>query len=508
MTGLRALLLLLAGTLVYARTFAVPFVFDDAHAIVQNLRIREWSSELLMAHRPLVEITLAFNYMLGGLNVVGYHVLNLVLHLACGLLLYDVARRTLRFTGVLGGREDWTAFFAALLFLVHPLQTESVTYVISRSELLMALCYLATLDLALLAETHPRRRYVLWTIAVATCAFGMTAKPIMATAPLAVWWLSYCVLPPPTRPRLAFATTPPAVEIPRRWPLHLGLVLTWLVLVVLLTGGPHPGAGLDIDLEPVDYFRTQLGVTWHYFRLLVWPVGQTLDYDWPIATRWSDPYVVAPALGWLVVLASLVWLARRGRRLAAFWLGFAILALLPSSSFVPIADLAFEHRMYLTVGGFAVLAALAGGGLATVAPRTVAVAGIAIAAAFGWLTIARNELWRDPVALWTDNLAKTPAKQRVYRNLEEAYQRRGDQDGIRRVVVAEIETLERLHRERRAPDAGRPSRRGGAATRDGGGFDRRPYGLDRARHEADRGGESRMGVRGDRSHGRRAPGAA
>ncbi len=440
------LLLVLAGLGVYARTFTVPFVFDDQHAIVQNLRIREWTTELVMTDRPLVELSLALNYALGGLDPLGYHVVNLLLHLGCGLLLYDVARRTFRLTGVLGGREDWAAFFAALLFLVHPLQTESVTYVIARSELLMALCYLGVLDLVLLAEAHPSRRAVLWVSAVAVSAFGMTAKPIMVTIPLTVWWLSRWVLAPPTRPRLAFAETPDAVEVPRRWPLHAGVLATLLVLVVLFAEGRHPGAGFDIDLDPLDYFRTQLGVTWHYFRLFVWPAGQVLDYDWPLATRWDDPAVVVPALGWLAVLAALGWLARRRRRAATFWLGFAILALLPSSSVLPIADLAFEHRMYLTVGALAVLVTLAAGTVATRTPRLVVALGVAVATALAATAIARNELWRDPVALWSDNLAKTPSKQRVYRNLEAAYQRRGDESGMRRVVMTELEALRRQHR--------------------------------------------------------------
>jgi Flp pilus assembly protein TadD len=440
---LRPVLLVLAGVVVYARTFSVPFVFDDVHAIVQNIRIREWTTELVMTSRPLVELSLALNYALDGLNPAGYHVVNLCLHLLCGLLLYDVARRTFRLTGVLAGREDAGALFAALVFVVHPLQTESVTYVISRSELLMALCYLGVLELVLLAEAHPPRRAMLWVLAVAVSAFGMTAKPIMVTVPFTVWWLARWVLAPPTRPRIAFADTPEVVEVPRRWPLHLGVLATLLVPVVLFAEGRHPGAGFDIDLDPLDYFRTQLGVTWHYFRLFLWPTGQVLDYDWPLATRWDAATVLVPALGWVLVLAALAWLARRGRRAATFWLGFAIVALLPSSSLIPIADFVFEHRMYLTVGALAVLVTLAGGSLP---PRLAAVLGTVVVVALATTAIARNEVWRDPVTLWTDNLAKTPAKQRVYRNLEEAYQRRGDEAGMRRVVLSEIEALRRLQR--------------------------------------------------------------
>ncbi len=446
----RPLLLVAAGTAVYAHTFAVPFVFDDVHAIVRNLRIRSLTPALLASSRPLVETSLALNYALGGLHVAGYHVLNLVVHLGCGLLLFDVARRTFRLTQVLPGREDAAAFFAALFFLVHPLQTESVTYVISRSELLMALCYLATLDLVLLAEVMPERRFALWSAAIATCGLGMTAKPIMATAPVAVWWLSTWVLVPPPRAGLSFASAPPERAGPPRWPLHLGLAATWLILAALLAAGPHPGAGFDIDLEPLEYFRTQLGVTWHYFRLLVWPTGQTLDYDWPLAARWGSATVLVPALGWVVLLTLLFWLARGRRRAATFWLGFALLALVPSSSVIPIADLVFEHRMYLTVGGFAVLAALAGGGAAAWAPRPVIVLGIAVASTLAVLTVARNEVWSDPIALWTDALVKAPAKQRIYRNLAEAYQRSGDQAGMRRVALAEIEALQRLQRARPA----------------------------------------------------------
>ena len=446
---LRLLLVVVAALAVYARTFGVPFVFDDVHAIVQNLRIRELSPALFAGERPLVDLTLALNYAAGGLHVVGYHVVNLLLHVACGLLLFDLVRRTFRLTHVLAGREDAAALFAALVFVVHPLQTEAVTYVISRSELLMAVCYLATLDLVARAEARPKSRAASWAAAILVCALGMAAKPVMVTAPIAVWWLARCVLAPPARSGLSFGAGPPSnAPAPRRGPLFLGLLASWFALAALIAQRRHPGAGFDIDLDPLDYLRTQLGVTWHYFGLLVWPHGQSLDYDWPLAERWTEPGVVVPGLGWVALAAMLVWSVRRRHRAAAFWLGFALLVLLPSSSIIPIADLVFEHRMYLTVGGFAALAALALGGAAARAPRLATVVGLAIVAALASLAVARNELWRDPVALWTDALAKAPAKQRIYRNLAEAYQRRGDQNGMRRVALAEADTLERLHHAR------------------------------------------------------------
>jgi len=448
---MRVVLLVVAACVVYANSLGVPFLFDDRSAIVSNLRIRELWPGPFMAERPVVELTLALNYALGGLHVVGYHLVNLLLHVACGLLLYDLARRTLQLTGTAAGEERRVAWWAALLFLVHPLQTEAVTYVISRSEVLTALWYLATLELVLLGDEHAEHRTSLWILAMMTCALGMATKPAMVTAPVAAWWLARCVLRRPATVGLSFAEDRARGLVgpaPSRWPVLFGLAATWLVLIALITFRETPGAGLDVGIAPLDYFRTQIGVTWHYFRLLVWPTQQTIEYDWPLATRWDSATVVVPALGWVAVLGLLVWLARTRRGAAAFWLGLALLTLAPSSSVVPIADLVFEHRMYLPLGGFAVLAALAGVGLARRAPRLVAVGGLAVVVALGAATIARNRLWHDPVTLWEDALAKAPSKPRVFRNLINAYEERGDRANAARISAQETLVFEMLHRSR------------------------------------------------------------
>src|SRR4029079_3618415 len=175
---------------------------------------------------------------------------------------------------------------------------------------------------------------------------------------------------------------------------------------------------------------------------------QTIEYDWPLASAWWSGRVVVPAVGWMLVIAMLVWLRRTGRNAAAFWLGFALLTLAPSSSLVPIADLVFEHRMYMPLAGFAVLASLAAVGLARRAPRLVAVAGLAAVAALGFATMARNALWHDPVRLWEDALEKAPTKPRIFRNLISAYEDRGDRVNALRVAAKETQVFEDLHRLR------------------------------------------------------------
>ncbi len=446
----RVLLLVAAACAAYADSLGVPFIFDDRTAIVSNLRIRElWPGPFTSA-RPILDLTLAANYALVGLHVVGYHVVNLALHVGCGLLFYDLARRTLRATGTAPGHETRVAWWAALVFLVHPLQTEAVTYVISRSEVLMAFWYLATLDLALLGETDAARRQTWWTLAILTCALGMATKPTMVSAPIAVWWLFRCTAEP-DEPRLSFAADRARgsrAAPPVRWPFGVGVAATWLVLAALAAWRETPGAGLDIGIGPLEYLRTELGVTWHYLRLLVWPANQTIEYDWPLATRWLTAAVVVPACGWIVVLGMLAWLRRAGRDAAALWLGLAILALAPSSSIVPIADLVFEHRMYLPLAGFAVLAALAGEGLARRAPRAVALAAAIAVVALGVATFERNRLWHDPVTLWEDALAKAPAKPRIFRNLISAYEERGDRTNAVRIAEQETAVFETLHRAR------------------------------------------------------------
>ena len=400
-TILAAGLIVLAAVAAYQNSFAGVFVYDDDDAIVQNLTIRRlwplWqalsppTNGETVSGRPLLNLSLALNYAVSGLRVWSYHVTNLVIHVAAALLLFGILRRTL-FTPALCDRFGRVALplalACAMIWMVHPLQTESVTYVVQRAESLAGLFYLLTLYCVIRGagtvpffaaaepaspntapgekgDCPPRHRpghiqrarcprsmfwdrpVVWYAAAVLACLRGMATKEVMVTAPLVV------VLHDRT---FLAGSFPQAWR--RRWGLYLGLAATWALLafLVLSTGliGRQPELGAP---DAFSYAYTQPGVILHYLRLSVWPRPLCLDYVWAVANGFWEIFpgaVVVTLLG-----AATLWglLRRTAWGFLGAWF-FLILA--PTSSILPLAELAFEHRMYLPLAAVAVLAVTGG----------------------------------------------------------------------------------------------------------------------------------------------------
>ncbi|HEY5228526.1 MAG TPA: hypothetical protein VIJ19_08290, partial [Opitutaceae bacterium] len=180
-----------AALAAYLRSFTVPMLYDDVPTIVDNPTLRHWASALAAPNattaggRPILNLSLALNYRIGGVSVWGYHALNLAVHVAAGLALLGIVRRTL--APRVGEAALPIAFAASLLWVVHPLQTESVTYIVQRAESLMGLFYLLTLYGFIRAAEPDTRSRALWTsVCVGSCALGMGTKEVMVTAPLIV----------------------------------------------------------------------------------------------------------------------------------------------------------------------------------------------------------------------------------------------------------------------------------------------------------------------------------
>lgn len=393
------LIVCIAGA-TYANAVGAAFVFDDSAWIAHNPWIRRpWYAVpfLTDSGRPVAELSLALNYAWGGLAPAGYHLFNLVAHVLAALTLFGLVRRTLalpRFARDLRSEASAIAFAVALLWVVHPVAASAAVYVVQRMEVLAALGGLVSLY-ALLRSTEGARSA--WTLAaIAASAFAMGAKQVAAVIPVLA--LLYDA---------TFLTRSPLAALRARPGLYAGLAATWGVLLWAGAVGGDDTAGFGSEgVRPIAYLLSQPGVILHYVGQALWPAKLCIDWQWPVATGRA---IALPVLGLApVVLATVAALWRRHP--SGFLGGGFALWLAPSSSFLPIQDLAVDYRMYLPLA--AVLCAVVLGLRALLRTTRLAaapavtwalllVAVLALAAR----TVVRNEDYRTPVALWEATLA-------------------------------------------------------------------------------------------------------
>ena len=423
--------LVLATLAAYSGTLQVPFVFDDPSSILTNTSIRQlwplWAAFhppplATVSGRPVVNFTLALNHAIGGTAPWSYHAFNLAIHGLAGLVLFGLVHRTLRHPPLaarFGAAALPLAITTAALWTLHPLQTESVTYVVQRVESLMGLCYLLTLYAFVRAvDTGPapaalaRHHRTAWLgVSVTACLLGMGSKEVMISAPLLV---------------LLYDRTFVAGSFRAAWRnrghYYGAMAGTWLLLGWLILGTSSRGgtAGFDTDLSAWTYALTQLRAVALYLKLACWPYPLVFDYGTDVVRHVAD--AVAPGLLVAALAAGTGWAV--WRRPALGFLGawfFAILA--PTSSIVPIATQTMaEHRMYLPLAAVVLAGLLA---LHAWVGRVAWMAGLSVAILFAALTWERNRTYRDELTLWTDTVAKRPGNARAHYNLAETLARSG-----------------------------------------------------------------------------------
>jgi protein O-mannosyl-transferase len=427
-------LIALATAAAYANSLGGPFIFDDFASIPENPTIRDLGRIVqvlsppphgeTVSGRPLLNLSFALDYALDGTNVRVYHATNLAIHVMAALLLFGVLRRTFLLPKL---RERWgqiatlTAFAVALFWAVHPLQTESVTYIVQRAESLAGLFYLLTLYCVIrgagiaMDPRHPIQTDFWCIMAILACLLGMATKEVVASAPLIV--LLY---------DRAFLSDSFAQVVRKRWGLYASLAATWGLLAygVFSSGWVFRGAELGA-VDPWSYARTQPEVILYYLRLSLWPSELCLDYGWPMAAAWHE--IVPGALILVALLAATLWCLSRGNAWGVLGAWF-FLILAPSSSVVPLPAMINEHRMYLPLA--AIITAIVMG--AIIACKTLAsrgrvfstAAGIlgggllaAIAAALAIATIQRNEDYRSNLSIWLATARAAPRNDAAYNNI-------------------------------------------------------------------------------------------
>jgi tetratricopeptide (TPR) repeat protein len=428
----------------YWNSFSVPFVFDDLQTIQRNATVHfgEFNglSAILFGTREILFKTFALNSLWSGQEVWSYHVINFVLHLLNGFLLFAIGSRIFGYTETNPTRRDIYAALAASFFLVHPVQTESVTYISSRSELLSTLFYLAGLFVFICWPV--RRIGFLCSLVVGILYFlGLGSKETVITLPAIIFVFDYLFL--------SKAQLRPIVS---RWRFYLVYVVgasaaIYFLLAVILKG--TVGGGVAQNLSPWPYLLTETRVLVHYVRLIFLPTGLNLDYDFRHSGSIFEPAVLS-SIVFLCALLFLAWWLRRRQPVLAFSIFWFFITLSPTSSVVPIADVIFEHRLYLPLAGVCLSFPLVVGvaykqlrrrseennsAFALAACSSVIVVALIVG------TMMRNYVWGDEVRLFTDVLSKSPFKERPYNDLAFAYYKRGEYE---RAVAAMEQAMEKL----------------------------------------------------------------
>ncbi|MBU2513305.1 tetratricopeptide repeat protein [bacterium] len=430
-------LLIILGVAVYFNSFNGVFVFDDDTYIKDALEIRTlfppWEAMFSGLHhpRPVAGLTFAINYAISELNIWSYHIFNLAIHMVSGLALFGTLRLALNKTSF-RNISAILSLVVCLIWLVHPLHTEAVTYIIQRYESLMGMFFLLSL-FCYARSTESTKNGFYWKIAsVLFCYLGVGSKQVAAVIPIVV------LLYDRTFVTASFKTT-----FRKQWRFLMALFFSWILLLALhLTAEPFEWAGFDMEVvTPFKFTISEFGVIVHYIRLTFWPDPLVFDYFWQLAEK---PGEIVPYALIIVFLLSLsLWGLIKNHPFGFLGCSFFLL-LSPTSSIMPLSDLAADHRMYLPSIPIIIIAvisfhalfqrlpALVGNpenhpkidpiGTFSSKPGTITFGFFAlfIIIIFSTLTIERNELYSSGTAIWQDTVEKAPHNPRAWANLGNA----------------------------------------------------------------------------------------
>ncbi|MBI5205534.1 MAG: tetratricopeptide repeat protein [Nitrospirae bacterium] len=430
----------------------MPFQFDDKLNIVENSRLRSlenyWSP---VSPRWFGYLTFALNYHFNGLDTYGYHIVNIFIHILNGIFVYLLISYTFETPAMkrLGSNnpqfKNAIPLFAALLFVSHPIQTQAVTYIVQRFTSLATFFYLLSLvtyikfriqpsaisRLRRLAEESGQQklyatRYTLYAGSLLSAILAMGTKEISFTLPVAITIYELMFFEGNLRKRF----------------LHLLPLLIIITIIPLsLTGADKPkedliGTFMDASRETtrprLDYLYTEFRVTVTYIRLLILPINQNLDYDYPLYHTFFNHNVCLSFLFLLSLIVLAAYLLCRSphasgtKRLTAFGTFWFFTALSVESSIIPIEDVIFEHRVYLpSVGAFIALSTSLFAiqykfkkkwtNISFISALIIIICSLSAAA------YSRNFIWGDSLTLWNDVVSKSPLKARGYFNRGNAY---------------------------------------------------------------------------------------
>jgi protein O-mannosyl-transferase len=463
---LHILVICLVTFLAYSNTFTVPFQFDDMPNIVENPLIRSprmiidsltfcnqesphYRQDILcnfIKVRYIGYVTFAINNFLHGLNVAGYHFINLSIHIVNSMLVYSLVILLFRTPLLRDVSSDtykqFIAFTSALLFAIHPVQTQAVTYIVQRFTILASMFYLSSLvsyikwrNLSI--EKNPSSgnlsSYLFYIGALLFSILAMKTKEISFTLPLVIVILEVVFFKGKAGKRIL-----PLIPL-----ILTAAIIPYSLLNVNNASGSFLQEVADktrllTNVSRMDYLFTEFRVIVTYIRIIIFPFGQNFDYDYPIYRSFFDPHVYRSFLFLLLIAVTGIYLLYHSKKnekyhqtlapLVSFGIFWFFITLSVESSFIPIVDVIFEHRVYLpSVGAFIALTSSVDMIVHKLeerwqqASKYAIIVLVVLALSLVFPTYMRNNVWRDRTTLWEDVVAKSPKKLRGYIHLASSY---------------------------------------------------------------------------------------
>lgn len=414
------LLIIIIGLIIYSNSFDGEFLFDDSVQIVNQDNIKDldrftkWSTWTDVNERPLSVYSLALNYRWGGLNVFGYHLFNIIVHIFSSCLVFLLCRIMLqRFDNkvILYGYKHWFALFCALIFLTHPIQTQSVSYIIQRMTSLAGMFYLASVYFFLKTRLSYFKGSELYKVVLffILCVVSAVAAVLSKQNAVSIIFAFIIVE--------FFFVRNKKGRINKKLIISVLISVISLILIYAIIFGLPKETN---DISRASYLLTQFRVIVKYFQLLIFPLSQNLDYDFAISHNWFGLSELL-SLGLLLGILYGAYKTRHKMPLISFGVLWIFISLSVESSIIPISDVIFEHRLYLANFGFGLIISSLLFKYLGSNKRYIYSSLIAIILIFSSSTFTRNNVWQNQLDLWTNVVRKSPQKSRPNLNLGIAY---------------------------------------------------------------------------------------
>src|SRR4030042_6534777 len=406
--------------LVYSNSFESPFQYDDVHSLVVNPYLKDPANLLKLfwtpvmgsglvketsSYRPLLLATYCLNFYLGGMNIFGYHLLNTIIHTGCALLVYFITIFFLRMPygakETDSNRQHLTGLLAALIFAIHPVQTESVTYITGRSSSLITFFFLGSFYTYLQYYFSGKLHHLAWSSLIYVLAL-LVKETAITLVPLLILLNSF--LPPKRAWKLRFYSILP----------HLAISATYLWSRLYFFGSLQYKTHQAVP-SFYEQLLTQLRAWVHYIGTLIFPLTLNVDYDFPISHSIFEGQVIL-AIGILLMIGVMVWRASRTFRPFGFFALWFAITLLPTNSVVPLEDVVTDRWLYLPSVAYAIIFALTAEWIFRAkieyGPRSTKIIFFFLCALllefYGYATLLRNFTWHNEWMLWEDAALKSP----------------------------------------------------------------------------------------------------